>query len=188
MLELLNFIYKKFQVVILIFLKAILLMKSRFKQDHKLNNNKNKLDFYSHLWHNDYIFNFKVFIMTRLHLLKKVKQRKKEVGITLDNLSQLSNLGYRTVSRFFSGDDVKLSTVEKITNLLGLDFAGNEIIDIETLKSNRANQKALYIVSLVQDTSSLEMQGLEDDNLNILINETKEQFLTGDYQKNLWAS
>ncbi len=126
--------------------------------------------------------------MTRLHLLQKVKIRKEEIGITLDNLSQLSNLGYRTISRFFSGDDVKLSTVEKITNLLGLDFAGNEMIDIDTLKNKRAEQKALYIVSLVQDTSSLEMQGLEKNNLNILIEDTKEQFLTGVYQKNLWAS
>ena len=106
----------------------------------------------------------------------------------LDNLSQLSNLGYRTISRFFSGDDIKLSTVEKITNILGLDFAGNEVVDIDTLKNKRAEQKALYIVSLVQDTSSLEMQGLEKDNLNILIEDTKDQFLTGDYKKNLWAS
>ena len=126
--------------------------------------------------------------MTRLHLLQKVRIRKEEIGITLDNLSQLSNLGYRTISRFFSGDDVKLSTVEKITNILGLDFAGNEVVDIETLKNKRAKQKALYIVSLVQDTSSLEMQGLEKDNLNILIEDTKNQFLTGDYKKNLWAS
>ncbi len=126
--------------------------------------------------------------MTRLHLLQKVKERKKQVGITLDNISSLSHLGNRTVSRFFSGEDVKLSTVEKITDLLGLDFAGNELVDINTLKDQRAKEKALYIVSLVQDTSALEMQGLEDDNLNILITETKAQFLTGNYQKNLWAS
>ncbi len=126
--------------------------------------------------------------MNRLHLLQKVKTRKEEIGITLDNLSKISNLGYRTVSRFFSGDDVKLSTVEKITNILGLDFAGNEVIDIDTLKNMRAEQKALYIVSLVQDTSALEMQGLENDKLNILLQKTKEQFLTGDYQKNLWVN
>lgn len=46
-------------------------------------------------------------------------------------------------------------------NILGLDFAGNEVIDINTLKHNRAKEKALYLVSLVQDTSSLEKQGLD---------------------------
>ena len=126
--------------------------------------------------------------MTRLHLLKKVKQRKEQVGITVENLSILAHLGSRTIDRFLSGEDIKLSTVEKITNVLGLDFAGNEVINIDTLRDKRASEKALYIVSLVQDTSALEMQGLENDEINILFEETKDQFLTGEYQKNLWAS
>jgi len=126
--------------------------------------------------------------MTRIQLLQKVKTRKEEVGITLDNLSKLSGLGFRTVTRFFAGDDVKLSTVEKITEILGLDFSGNEVIEIETLKARRAEQKARYIVSLVQDTSSLERQGLEGDEITRLLEETKAQFLNGEYQKSLWAS
>jgi len=126
--------------------------------------------------------------MTRQHLLKKVKARKEQAGMTLDNISSLSHLGTRTVTRFFAGDDVKLSTVEKITNLLGLDFAGNEVLDITTLKDKRAGERALYIISLVQDTSALEMQGLESEDIKILLQETKEQFLHGPYQKSLWAS
>ena len=126
--------------------------------------------------------------MTRLHLLEKVKSRKKQIGLSIDNISKLSHLGNRTVTRFLSGEDVKLSTVEKVTNVLGLDFAGNEVINIDTLRDKRASEKALYIVSLVQDTSALEMQGLENDDINILLEETKEKFLTGEYQKNLWVS
>lgn len=126
--------------------------------------------------------------MTRLELLEKVKTRRKDVGITIDNLAQVSELGLKTLSRFFAGHDVKLSTVEKVTQVLGLDFAGNEIVDIQTLKEKRAEEKALYIVSLVQDTSALEMQGLEIDSIKILIEETKKEFLTGLYKKNLWAS
>ncbi len=126
--------------------------------------------------------------MTRLHLLEKVKTRKKEVGITYENIAKLANLGNRTVMRFFAGEDVKLSTVERVTNILGLDFAGNETIDLKTLKEQRAKEKALYIISLVQDTSALEMQGLEKNDIKKLLQETKEQFLTGEYQKNLWAS
>jgi len=126
--------------------------------------------------------------MKRLHVLERVKTRKEQIGLTLDNISKLSHLGNRTVTRFFSGEDVKLSTLEKITNIMGLDFAGNELVDIETLKEQRAKEKAIYIVSLVQDTSALEMQGLEDEAIQSLIEDTKEQFLTGEYQKNLWAS
>jgi len=126
--------------------------------------------------------------MNRLHVLDKVKTRKESIGLTLDNISKLSQLGNRTVTRFFAGEDVKLSTLEKITNIMGLDFSGNETIDITTLKEQRAKEKALYIVSLVQDTSALEMQGLERSDIKLLLEETKEQFLTGAYQKNLWAS
>ena len=126
--------------------------------------------------------------MNRIHVLERVKNRKKQIGLTLDNISKLSQLGNRTVTRFFAGEDVKLSTLERITTIMGLDFAGNETVDIETLKEQRAKEKALYIVSLVQDTSALEMQGLESEAIHLLIEDTKEQFLTGAYQKNLWAS
>jgi len=126
--------------------------------------------------------------MNRLHVLERVKQRKKQLGLTIDNISKLSNLGNRTVTRFFAGADVKLSTLEKISNILGIDFAGNEVVDIQTLKENRAKQKALQIISLVQDTSSLEMQGLEDEQIKLLVNETKEEFLTGQYSKYLWSN
>jgi len=126
--------------------------------------------------------------MKRLDVLNRVKQRKKQMGLTIDNISKLSNLGNRTVTRFFSGEDIKLSTLEKITDIMGLDFAGNEVEDIATIKEKRATQKALYIVSLVQDTSTLEMQGLDSEKLELLIKDTKEQFLNGKYQKNLWAN
>lgn len=136
----------------------------------------------------DLKFNNKLLVMTRLQLLEKVKSRREHIGITIDNLSQISHLGFRTVTRFFAGDDVKLSTVEKITNVLGLDFAGNEVTDIKTLREKRAEEKARYIVSLVQDTSALEMQGLESKDIKELIQETKNQFLYDEYKHTLWAN
>ena len=126
--------------------------------------------------------------MTRLELLQKIKDRRKEIGITIDNLSSISQLGTKTVSRFFTGADVNLSTVERITQVLGLDFAGNEVINIKALKEKRAEEKALYIVSLVQDTSALEMQGLESNEIKSLIEDTKKQFLTGKYKNTLWIN
>jgi len=111
--------------------------------------------------------------MNREYLLKKVKNRKSQMNMTIDNIAKLSKLGNRTIVRFFGGEDVKLSTLEKITNVLGLDFAGNEMVDIDILREQRAKERALYIVSLVQDTSALEMQGLEKRELDILIEDTK---------------
>ena len=106
----------------------------------------------------------------------------------MNNLSSISEIGTKTLARFFAGADVKLSTVEKITQVLGLDFAGNEIMNIKALREKRAEEKALYIVSLVQDTSALEMQGLESNEIKSLIEDTKKQFLTGKYKNTLWVS
>ena len=122
--------------------------------------------------------------MTKLELIKKIQDRRKDIGISINNLSKISQVSTKTISKV----SVKISTLEKITKVLGLDSLGNEIISIETLNEKRAEEKALYIVSLVQDTSSLEMQGLDINELNILIDNTKKQFLTGKYKNTLWVN
>ena len=126
--------------------------------------------------------------MTHLELITKIEARRKQLNITIVNLSKLSGLGVRTVNRFLAGEDVKLSTVEKITNILGLDFAGNEIVALSNLQRKRAKEKALFMVSLVQGTSSLEMQGLEDDSIRKMLLNIEKEFLTGSYRDRLWVA
>ena len=131
---------------------------------------------------------YKGFIMTRLELIQKIENRKKQININIENLAKLSNLGVRTVNRFFAGDDVKLSTIERITNLLGLDFAGNEVVPLTQLQKQRAKEKALFMASLVQSTSALEVQGLEEDSLNKIIDKFEKEFLEGQYKNKLWVA
>jgi len=126
--------------------------------------------------------------MTRVELISRIKDRREQLHISIENLAKLSGVGIRTLNRFFGGDDVKLSTVEKITNILGLDFAGNEIVSLKELKKGRAKEKALLMASLVQSTSALEMQGLEDDALSKIISNFEKEFLTGEYQDRLWVA
>ena len=126
--------------------------------------------------------------MTRQDLVQKVEIRKIQIGITIENLAKLSHNGVRTVNRFFAGEDVKLSTIEKITNILGLDFAGNETIALKKLEKQRATQKAIFMASLVQSTSALEMQGLEENSLNKMIHRFEQEFLTGKYKNRLWVA
>lgn len=126
--------------------------------------------------------------MTRLELIQKIENRKKQININIENLAKLSNVGVRTVNRFFAGDDVKLSTIERITNLLGLDFAGNEVIPLNQLQKQRAKEKALFMASLVQSTSALEVQGLEKDSLDKIIHKFEKEFLQGQYKNRLWVA
>lgn len=126
--------------------------------------------------------------MTRAELINKIQHRKKKLNITMENLAKLSDIGMRTLNRFFAGDDVKLSTVEKITNILGLDFAGNEIISLNKLKAKRAKEKAMFMASLVQSTSALEMQGLEKNSIDKMIYKFEQEFLSGQYKDRLWIA
>ena len=126
--------------------------------------------------------------MTRLELIKKIEDRKKQINISIENLAKLSHLAVRTVNRFFAGEDVKLSTIERITNLLGLDFAGNEVVPLKELEKQRAKEKALFMASLVQSTSALEAQGLEKDSLNKIIDKFEKEFLQGQYKNRLWVA
>jgi len=127
-------------------------------------------------------------MMKRLDLTNKIIDRKKQLHITVENLAKLSGVSIRTVNRVLKNEDVKLSTIEDITNLLGLDFAGNEQIPLQELKRQRAHEKALYLTSLVQSTSALEMQGLDDDNLKSIISMYEKEFLNGAYKNTLWVA
>ena len=124
--------------------------------------------------------------MTRSVLIERTRKRKDDLWISLNNISELSNLWTRTVARFFAGEDVKISTVEWITKILWLDFSWNPTISKDELINKKAEEKALYIVWLVQDTSSLEEQWLDDNDLKILIEKTKNEFLNSKYKKKLW--
>ena len=126
--------------------------------------------------------------MKRLDLMKQITIRKEQLGITIENLAKLSGVGTRTINRLLKNEDVKLSTVEAVTNLLGLDFAGNEQIPLQELEKQRAREKALYLASIVQGTSALEMQGLEDESINKIVSMYENEFLHGNYKTTLWVA
>jgi len=125
--------------------------------------------------------------MTRKDLVSKIKKRKQKLNITIENLAKISGIGIRTLNRFFAGDDVKLSTVEKITLVLGLDFAGEEITSLKELQQHRAKEKAIFIASLVQGTSALERQGVEKNILDSMVDKFEQEFLNGKYKNRLWV-
>ena len=127
-------------------------------------------------------------VMKRIDLIKKIVDRKEQLNITIENLAKLSGLGVRTINRLLANEDVKLSTVERITNLLGLDFAGNEIVSIDELKRQRAREKAIFMASLVQGTSALEKQGLDKDSIKSIITMYEKEFLNGEYKDTLWVA
>lgn len=119
-------------------------------------------------------------------ILDKIRQRQKSLGVSFADMAELLDIEAYEVQNYFELSEISNANIHKITNLLGLDSLGNELVSIEELLDKRAEQKALYIVSLVQDTSSLENQGLETGEIWQLLQDTKEQFLSGKYRDSLW--
>ena len=126
--------------------------------------------------------------MKRSELTEKILFRKKQLGITVENLAKLSGVGVRTINRLLKNEDVKLSTIEAVTNVLGLDFAGNEVVSLEELKKQRAKAKALYLASIVQGTSALEKQGLEEEGIRKIVSMYENELLNGAYTNTLWVA
>ena len=126
--------------------------------------------------------------MKRINLINHIIARKQQLGITIENLAKLSGVSVRTVNRLLKNKDVKLSTIEAVTNFLGLDFAGNEQIPLKELEKQRAKEKAIYLASIVQGTSALEMQGLEDEGIIRIVSMYENEFLYGDYKNTLWVA
>lgn len=119
-------------------------------------------------------------------ILDKIRQRQKSLEISLIDMADLLDLDVSDVQNYFESGKGSKKNIEKIASLLGLDTFGDELVDIDVILARRAEQKALYIVSLVQDTSSLENQGLDVQEIKQLLQDTKEQFLSSEYRASLW--
>ena len=118
--------------------------------------------------------------------LEKIRRRQKSLEISIGDIAELLDLEAYKIQKYFESGEASYEDIEEITNLLGLDSLGNELFDVDVVIAKRAEQKALYIVSLVQDTSSLEGQGLDVKDIKQRLLETKEQFLNGKYRATLW--
>lgn len=116
----------------------------------------------------------------------KIKRRLNEVGIELANLNRIAEITKRDGIRLLKSDFTTKESIDKTTKLLGLNSFGRETKTIRQLNKDRARSKAIRIVSMVQDTSSLEEQGLEAMTIKRMIVRTEKEFLKGPYNSRLW--
>lgn len=126
--------------------------------------------------------------MTKLNpsLKYKIKRRIYEAGMDLKNLNKIVDLDKKDLIRLFNADFTSKNSIEKTTHLLGLNSYGREIKSVKQLRKDRARSKAIRVVSMVQDTSSLEEQGLESMSIKRMIVRTEKEFLKGPYSSRLW--
>lgn len=96
-------------------------------------------------------------------LLRELDARRNDLGMTYAALAKRTGLGTRTVQRVLAGGEgaANFRSVLAIAHALGarLSLEGE---DINAVRLRQAQQKAAKLVSLLQGTSALEAQGLDE--------------------------
>ncbi len=61
-------------------------------------------------------------MMQQKYLTESIRERKDDLGWTIERLSQESGVGVRTINRILAGEDVRFSSIESVMNALGLSI------------------------------------------------------------------
>lgn len=60
--------------------------------------------------------------MQQKYLTESIRERKHDLGWTIEKISQESGVGVRTVNRILAGDDVRFSSLESVMDALDLSL------------------------------------------------------------------
>ena len=114
--------------------------------------------------------------------------RRQKLGISCAVLARRVGVSLRTVQRILSGeeDNPGLATVTAMARELGVGVRLEEEVDARTIRRRQAERKAERILAIVQGTSALEVQGMEEDTRLDLREQTINELLAGSDRK-LWA-
>lgn len=96
--------------------------------------------------------------MVQSPILSELKKQKEALSIPYEAIASRAGVGVATVKRAFSGQDIALSTFEKIATALGCDIAMKPKESPKALYQAQVEHKAQEIVNRVIHTSALEDQ------------------------------
>lgn len=122
-----------------------------------------------------------------------LEARRRSLGISFPALAERSGISMPTLKRIFAGE--VSPTVEKLQAMaavLGVEFRVNGAIEVipsksvEQVRRAVAEEKAEWLVRLVQGTSALEGQAVDQGTVHEMIELTVLELLSGPNRK-LWA-
>lgn len=118
---------------------------------------------------------------------QRLQGRRKTLGMTYATLAQRSGVPTATVERVLSSRPYKvgLEDVLTIASALGMNLELQEEADAVDMVRRQAETKARKLVDMVQGTSLLEAQGIDDDQRQRMIEETTLQLLSSP-RRRLW--
>ena len=121
-------------------------------------------------------------------LLKNLDRRRRDLGLSYDQLSKRCGVSRPTVQRILSGRHATASfaNVAAIAESLGLALRLDSKVETRTLRREQAERKAKRLVALVQGTSGLEGQAVDETAVASMVEQTTHELLAGSKRK-LWS-
>tara|TARA_R110002049_G_scaffold143574_1_gene305727 strand:+ start:2232 stop:2603 length:372 start_codon:yes stop_codon:yes gene_type:complete len=122
-----------------------------------------------------------------MQILQQLEKRRKEVGMSRSILAKRSGVSLPTVNRILSDHSTSASfaNVLAIASALDMKITAEKESPNSDFRKNQAMKKARYLVRLVQGTSALEGQGLDQDELEEMIDRTSMELLPT--KRKLWG-
>jgi transcriptional regulator with XRE-family HTH domain len=122
-----------------------------------------------------------------MDLIQDLEARRQALGMSRSVLARRSRVSLPTVNRILSGEheNAAFAHVAAIAEALGLEVASVAKNGSEELRNRQARSKARQLVALVQGTSALEGQAVDQHELESMVARTAERLLRS--KRKLWA-
>ena len=122
-------------------------------------------------------------------LMRQLRQRRKELGMSMRVVAEKSGVGLRTVQRVLSGEELtaKLTTVLAIAEALRVELQPIEVASSHSVRRQQAKRKAAELAAMVQATSALEAQAVPQKALREIEEQIASQLIHGS-RRQLWSS
>ena len=118
----------------------------------------------------------------------EMAKRRRELKMSYAVLAKKSKLSMPTVVRTLSGKNPRVSFdgLCAIAETLGMKLIVTPTVPAEELLEHQANVKARALVGLVQGTSGLEAQAVNDEAIERMKRQTVHELLAGS-RRTLWS-
>lgn len=124
-----------------------------------------------------------------LHIpIDRLRHRRQQLGMSFSTVAERSGVSEPTVKRIFGGHagGASFAHVAAVADALGIAF-GFEERDLDTIRNEQARKKAEKIARLVQGTSALESQAVDDRTYQQLVEQSFHELLAGSPRR-LWST
>ncbi len=120
-----------------------------------------------------------------VELMRQLRQRRKDLGMSMRIVAEKSGVGLRTVQRVLSGEELtaKLTTVLAIAEALRVELQPIEVASSHSVRRQQAKRKAAELAAMVQATSALEAQAVPEKALREIEEEIASQLIHGSRQQ-----